>query len=517
MGDTRGERLRQALGYLESGAFADAARAAEPVYLADTADPEAMLLLGLAVAGCGHPDLGADLLDEVARRAPTAAHPATDLMRLLSRAELFDEVGHYLDAAFALAPADARLLAAAASWWLERGDNARAASLLREAEQANPALPVAQLGLATVEAEQGELDVAERRLRALIARGGGSPAAFGNLATVLGVANRFDEAFGWFDRATEAAPGNVQLAVNHGMALLKAGRLAEGWGAFNRRLELPGQALLPPGRLLPVREGGDGRWLEGRTVLVTHDSGFGDTLQFARYLPLLADAGARVVVWVPDPLRRLMQMVRGVAHVMSGMEAWPAFDWHCPIIRLAEVFGTTLDTVPANGPYLRADPRSVAAWRERLPGGERRVGVVWAGSARANTPRLAAVDRRRSMDPALLAPLIGVPGLQFVSLQLGQSAPSGVFAAMEGVADFADTAAIIGNLHAVVSVDTSVAHLAGAMGVPVLLLDRFDNCWRWLAGRTDSPWYPSVRIHRQTTWGDWHGPVQAAADALGEL
>lgn len=518
-GNDRRERLRVALARLEAGAFAEAARAVEPVYLENQNDPEAVLLLGLAVGGCGHPDLAADLLDEASRRSPAAAHPATDLVRLLSAANDFGAIEQYFGAALVLVPDDARLLVALASWLLDRGNNERAWSLLEKAVRLNPALPAAQLGLATVEAEQGAIETAIQRLRNLIARGGGSPAAVGNLATMLGVQGLFDEALHLFEHATRAAPDNIQLSVNQGMALLKAGRLGEGWSAFNRRLHLPGHALLPKETLLPILS--PGTRLDGRIVLVTHDSGFGDSLQFIRYVPMLADRGACVLLWVPEPLRRLLGSVRGVRRVVSSAEGWPPHDWHCPVIRLAELFGTTLGTIPASVPYLRSDPGLMAQWAARLPSrqsGVGRVGLVWAGSARTNTPRLAAVDRRRSIDPAALGPLLAAPGVEWISLQLGgPSLPFAVSDPMSGVQDFADTAAIISLLDAVVSVDTSVAHLAGALGVQVLLLDRFDNCWRWLAGRTDSPWYPSIRIFRQAVWGDWSGPVREVADALSTM
>ena len=515
-GQERREYLRLALARLESGAFTQAAQAAEPVYLHAPDDLEALVLLGLAVGGCGHPDLAADLLNDAARRSPAAAHPAADLVRLLGAAGLSRAIESYFDAALALAPDDVRLLVAAASWQLDAGHNGRAEELLREAARLHPAMPGVQLGLATVEAERGSIATAIERLRVLIARGAGTPEALGNLATMLGVEGRFGEAWELFGRARSASPGNLQLAVNHGMALLKAGRLREGWSAFNRRLELPGHALLPAESLLLVED--PGTRLGGATVLVTHDSGFGDTLQFARYLPLLADRGARVLLWVPEPLRRLMGTVPGVEAVVSDHEAWPSFDWHCPVIRLAEVFGTTLDTVPAAVPYLAADPALAAQWAGRLPpreGGMRRVGLVWAGSARVSTPRLAAIDRRRSIDPVVLLPLLEVPRIEWVSLQMNRPPPPfTVIDPMGSVSDFADTAAIISLLDAVVSVDTSVAHLAGAMGIPVLLLDRYDNCWRWLARRADSPWYPPLRIFRQPAWGDWGAAVRAAADAL---
>ena len=379
--EERRERLQFALSKLEAGTFAQAAQAVEPVYLRDHNDREALLLLGLAVGGCGHPDLAADLLNDVAHRSPAAAHPAADLVRLLTAAGQSPAVESYFEAALALAPTDARLLVAAASWRLDTGDTSQSETLLWEATRLDPALPAAQRNLATIEAERGDIEAAMKRLRALIARDC-NPAALDNLATMLGVEGQFDEALQLFERARTADPCSAQLAINHGMALLKAGQLGEGWSLFNRRLDLRNHALLPPESLLPVLEAGIR--LDNRTVLVTHDSGFGDTLQFARYLPLLANRGARVLLWVPNALRRLIRAIPEVEAVISDSGAWPSFDWHCPIIRLAEVFGTTLDTIPATVPYLTADPALAAQWRNRLP--PRRAGVRRVGTVERSAP-----------------------------------------------------------------------------------------------------------------------------------
>jgi tetratricopeptide (TPR) repeat protein len=511
----RSEVLRSALARLQAGAFGEAARLVEPLYHRRADDLEVSLLLGLAVGGCGHPDLAADLLDDVARRRPDARHPAHDLIQLLTAAKRTNAIGAYLAAAMSLAPQDAKLLFAAGSWAQETGDGPQAQILLERAIALQPDLWGAHVGLAAVLADAGQIDLAMTRLRSVVATGGATAAAFGNLAVLLGVEGRFSEAFDQFEQARRLAPNHVRIAINHGMALLKAGRLAEGWPDLNRRLGLAGHALLPSHSLLPLLA--SGVRLEGRVVLVTHDEGLGDTIQFARYLPMLAAAGARVLLWVPKPLHRLLATVAGVAEVFSGDRAWPDFDWHCPIMRLAEVFGTTLDTIPDDVPYLRADPELAAQWARRLPSSAegRRVGLVWAGSARDRDPQLAAIDQRRSIDPRELAPLREVCGLLWVSLQMGRSEPNfGICDPMGEVKDFADTAAIIASLEAVVSVDTSVAHLAGAMGVPVYLLDRYDNCWRWLSGREDSPWYPTLRIYRQPLWGDWSTPIRRVAAAL---
>ena len=253
--------------------------------------------------------------------------------------------------------------------------------------------------------------------------------------------------------------------------------------------------------------------------MVLQEEGLGDTLQFLRYLPLLARRGARVVAVVPPALTRLMRTVPGVAEVPDGDAPVPRFDFHCSFNGLPRAFETTLETIPCEVPYLAADPALVRQWRERLPAGDAlRVGLCWAGQARPWLAGFVGLDRRRSTDLATLAPLAAVPGVRFISLQKGPAASDAagfdLLDIMDEVRDFADTAAIVANLDLVISVDTSVVHLAGAMGKPVFLLDRYDNCWRWLSGREDSPWYPSLRIFRQQHSGEWAPVIARVATAL---
>jgi hypothetical protein len=256
-----------------------------------------------------------------------------------------------------------------------------------------------------------------------------------------------------------------------------------------------------------------GESLAGRTILALHEDGFGDTLQFLRYLPLLAERGATVIACVPPALERVMRLVPGVTAVVTAADALPAHGHVCPMFSLPRVFGTTIDTVPPV-PYLAFDPPP------RPPGRVPRVGLVWAGQARPHLPGFRSLDRRRSAGLAAFAPLAALTGIRFVSLQMGpaarQPAPPGLVLedAMADVTDFADTARVIAGLDAVVSVDTSMVHLAGLVGKPVLLLDRYDCCWRWLHGRADSPWYPKLRIFRQEQPGDWSAPMARIAAAL---
>ena len=330
---------------------------------------------------------------------------------------------------------------------------------------------------------------------------------------------RIEEAISDLRRASELEPANPEPAFNLALALLMTGtEMREGFALYERRLE----RAEAPKRVLPKP-----RWrgedIAGRTILLHAEQGLGDTLQFVRYAALVAARGARVILEVQPPLKRLCAGLPGILpgdiEVIAGGEALPAFDVHCPLLSLPFVFGTDLATIPATIPYFAPDPALISHWATRLPAGPApRVGLVWSGDPRPDQPKWFQTDRRRSLPLAALAPLGAVPGVTFVSLQKGPPAgqladpPFAIVNPMPEVVDFADTAALIAGLDLVISVDTSVAHLAGALGKPVWLLSRFDGCWRWLRERRDSPWYPTLRLYRQPHQGDW-APVISALTA----
>jgi hypothetical protein len=226
---------------------------------------------------------------------------------------------------------------------------------------------------------------------------------------------------------------------------------------------------------------------------------------------------------VPVPLKRLIQSLDGVEEVVTGGDVLAHFDLHCPMMSLPFVFHTTVETIPAKLPYLSPDSADVALWRDRvaaLADDSLKVGLFWAGGLRASSPDLIATDRKRSVAPEIMAPLMDVPGVQFFSLQkLGTRCPD-AFHLIDWMADchdFADTAALIMNMDLVIGVDTAVAHLAGALGKPVWLLNRFNSCWRWLVERDDSPWYPgTLRLFCQKKMDDWNDVVMRVRDALAQ-
>ena len=305
-------------------------------------------------------------------------------------------------------------------------------------------------------------------------------------------------------------------------ALLSCGHLAEGWPHYAWRWRRMAGAHRVPADPLVRPDPADWR---GRRVLLFSEQGLGDSLQFLRYVPMVAALAGAVVVEVERPLVRLAATLAGGATVVAVGEAVPAHDIAVPLMHLPWAFATDLATIPAAIPYFTADPDAVAAWRGRLatlPG--MKVGLVWAGDPRPDQPVASRIDRRRSFKLAALAPLAAVPGVTFVSLQKGSPAaqaaapPPGMVLHdwTDELIDFADTAALMEALDLVISADTSPLHLAGALGRPVWMLDRYDSCLRWLRDRDDSPWYPSLRQFRQSAPGDWGGVIARVAAALSE-
>jgi len=339
-----------------------------------------------------------------------------------------------------------------------------------------------------------------------------------NLGVVLQRMGRPDLAVGAYREAIRLDPEMIDAPNNLAMALLLQGDYAQGWRLHEKRWRSSYVQHGPRAFEQPMWTGG----VEPQRLLIHAEQGLGDTLQFCRYLPLIYPR-RKIVLEVQPPLVDLMRQLPGVEAVVARDAPLPDFDAHCPIMSLPLVFGTTLENIPNQTPYLRADPVKVLSWAKRLEAAEGlRVGLVWAGGARPNQPELEHVNRRRSTTLAHLAPLAQARGVSFVSLQKGPPA-SEVHAPPPGLAlldftddlrDFTDTAALVANLDLVISVDTAVAHLAGAMGKPVWLMNRFDTCWRWLLNRDDSPWYPTLRLFRQPAPGDWDAVAMDIAVAL---
>jgi tetratricopeptide (TPR) repeat protein len=350
--------------------------------------------------------------------------------------------------------------------------------------------------------------------------------AWNNLGLTLVDLNQHEQALQSYERALTLSPEFAEAHWNESLCLLQLGRLAEGWQKYEwrwkrNRIKASQRVFEQPLWLgdFPI---------DGKTILLHAEQGLGDTLQFCRYAALVSGLGAKVILEVPSELIRLLTNLDGVTQLIEQGQPLPPFDCHCPLLSLPLAFKTELASIPGTTPYLFADTQASQRWAERIAhdGGNDglKVGLVWAGGSRPHVAELRKNDARRSITLDVLRPILEVPHVRFYSLQKGPAAQQlaqkmpepaqQVVDYTEELTDFADTAALVASLDLVISVDTAVAHLAGALGKPVWILNRFDTCWRWMLERQDSPWYPSAQLFRQPVLGDWDSAIQSARAAL---
>lgn len=372
----------------------------------------------------------------------------------------------------------------------------------------NPALAMALINLGNVMRDRGRLAGAIRLGRRALVVEPGNWAAWNNLGSALHQATDDTGAIAAY-RAALALHDLPAVRHNLSHALLAQGQMEEGWREYEWRAHAPEHAPTWPRFAQPRWQG---EAAPGRTLLIHAEQGLGDMLQFCRYVPLVARRGLKIVLQVQAPLVRLMQRLGDDITVVARGASLPPFDLHCPMLSLPLIFGTTLQSVPADVPYLDPYPNDVEARARQMAGDKRpKVGLSWAGN-----PQLPA-DVRRSLPADRLATLLARTDMSFYSLQYGAAAPDGMVELPGDIRDFADTAAVVANLDLVIAVDSAIAHLAGALGKPVWLLNRFDSEWRWLRGREDSPWYPTLRQFRQAAPGDWDGVMARVDAALDEF
>ena len=339
--------------------------------------------------------------------------------------------------------------------------------------------------------------------------------AFADAHKQLGVAlssqGQLREARGCFQQAIALKPDLASAHWNYSLLLLSLGEFAEGWREFEWRLKMPRLKL---GRDFPQPRW-SGQDLRGKTILLFTEGGFGDAFQFVRYVPMVAGRGAKVILECQPELWPLFNYTPGISMAISRGQTLPAFDFQSPLQSLPLVFGTMLETIPAQVPYLAAPADRMAKWARRFSGDSSfKIGLVWAGSAGDNA-------RSRTLDS--FAPMAAIPGITFYGLQKGAEASQPIPPGMRLIplgaelGDFADTAAVAANLDLIISVDTGVAHLAGALARPTWVVIPQDPDFRWLRNRADSPWYPTMRLFRQTVAGSWKEPVEEIAEALRDL
>jgi tetratricopeptide (TPR) repeat protein len=371
----------------------------------------------------------------------------------------------------------------------------------------------AWLNLGVVQRQLNHHDAALASYTQAIALQADYARAYVNRGLVLHDMGRLAEAIAQFDMALYIQPGMGEAYWNKALALLTLGDYRAAWPLYEWRWINHSAAPPSPDSTPPLWNGSAPLW--GKRILVQCEQGLGDAIQFCRYLPLLADLGAEVIFEVYAPLVGLMQSLAGVAQVIPHKTLCDAVDYRVLLMSLPMVFETTVTSIPVYERYLSAPPDASRKWSDRLGDRQRkRVGLVWRGSPNHQD------DRKRSLAlDQLLAHL--PPGFDYVSLQYQPSVSEQATLAQHGVidpatdmVDFSDTAAICAQLDLVISVDTSVAHLSGALGIPCWILVTHNADWRWLMGRSDCVWYPKTRIHRQFEAGNWDSALEAVASDL---
>lgn len=444
---------------------------------------------------------------------PDFAEAMNNLGLVLREKEKLDEAINFFRAAIERKPGYVGALSNLAStlFLAEQFDEAILA--YRDVIRLSPQEAGAHKGLGVAFLESRRVDESVNVLQRAVELSPADAEAHSNLSVSLYQRGRVDDAVMAARRAVRLKPEYADAHWNLAIGLLTQGNLAEGWREYEWRWRTGKSST--PRRDFP-QPLWDGRDLRGETILLHAEQGLGDTLQFVRYAPLVASRGGRVILTCQPALKRLLTGLEGIDGVFTSGDTLPEFTWHCPLLSLPLAFNTELVSIPASTPYLKSDPKLSAQWKTRLEseGAKRKAGLAWAGSPKQRR------DRDRSMKLAQLAPLAGVPNVMYYSLQKGEASgecpPEGLAIKdyTSELTDFADTAALLDCLDLVITVDTAVAHLAGAMGKPVWTLLSYSPDWRWLLNRDDAPWYPTMRLFRQVGIADWVVPIENTKEML---
>lgn len=506
--------LNIALEHHRIGQFAEAERRYQAVLEQQPNQLNALYLLGLLAHQIGNLPVAIAYYQSALEAHPDYADAHNNLgAALQQQGKLEAAIGHY-QAALRLQPNNASALVNLGATLQQQGNLQAAIGRLQKALQVNPNLPEAHTNLGHALKQQGELIQAIAHYQKAVQLLPQHPEAYADLGDALAEQGEIEAAIAQYDQALRLKPDHVTVKGSRIRTLLISGKLREGFAEYDPwRLSLSNR-----GRSFAEPEW-DGSDLHGKVILLYAEpgAGLGDTLQFVRYAPLVAERGGRVILACQELLLRLLRRIPGVEKVVVMGESLPAFDIQAALLSLPRIFGTTLATIPASVPYLTASKQPRFLLSDSIDACLK-VGLVWGGNPDHGH------DRDRACPLAAFQPILNTPQVAFYSLQKGpHRADLLVLPELpiqdlhDRLGDFADTATAIAQLDLVITVDTAVAHLAGGMGKPVWVLLAFAADWRWLTQRDDSPWYLTARLFRQPRRQDWTSVCQQVADALRTL
>jgi tetratricopeptide (TPR) repeat protein len=543
-------QLNEAVALHRQGRLDEAEKIYNRVLKAQRDNFDALHLLGMLQHHRGKADEARRLIGAALKINPRSPEALSSHAMALHALKRDAEALADLDKALAIAPNNLEALNNRGTLLLDLKRPAEALAMFDKILAREPRVALARANRGNALAELGRPTEALAEYDAALAMQPGDATVLYNRGNALRALNREADAIAAYDAAIAAAPNYVSAWYNRALALQALNRHGEALMSFDKVVALDpnhadahfsaASAHLTLGNYRAGFAQYEWRWKRGgmsarprfrqplwlgqsppanRTILLHAEQGLGDTIQFARYAPLIARMDAKVLLEVQPELKELLSGLDGVAAVIGQGESLPAFDLHCPLASLPLACKTELATVPAEIPYLRADEARLAKWRPRLEAiAGPRVALAWSGRA------THVNDRNRSIAFAEFAPLLATPGVQFVSVQRELRPADAAELAQqdrilnlgESLADFSDTAAVLALVDLVVTVDTAVAHLAAAMGRPTIVLLPFQPDWRWTLGPT-SPWYPAAQLFRQVSPGDWGGVIARVTEKLASL
>jgi tetratricopeptide (TPR) repeat protein len=498
-------QLRLGLLLLQTGRPASAVQSLRAALDLQPGNMQAAMALTGAMIDIGQGDAAVEIARQQVAALPRDASPLLIQASILYRLGRLEQACDSCQLAVALAPHSPQALNSLGATLIECDRIEEAETVLRRAVAVAPDFAPAQRNLGGTLKQLGRAEEAEICFRAVLARDGDFRTQ-AELGAVLLHQGRFDEARACFGSAIAGDPNCVEAHMGLAHLTLLLGDYATGLPLLEWRNRMRPEAS-QFGQVL-----WRGEDISQQTILLHAEQGFGDTIQFVRYLPEMARRARRIVLVVQGELRRLLEPGYQ-AYLAQSRDDIAACTVRAPLMSLPHLCGTRADTIPLP-PYIRADPAATARWRARLAiPGKRLVGLVWGGNPRNRS------DRMRSLEPALLAPFAAIPGIAWINLQLGRdesalSVLPGMIDPTAELGDFVDTAALIGALDLMVSVETAVAHLTGALARPGWVLLPFLPDWRWHFGTESSPWYPSLRLFRQDASRDWPPVIARVAAEL---
>lgn len=513
--------LAKAFEHYQKGQVLQAQQLCQQIIKKQPPQADALNLLGIIACQLGQGEQGIAYLQQAIAHQPSFSDAHFNLGNVLQQqGKLEEAIAHYQQA-IACQPDFAETYINLGRCLEQESRFEEAIAVYQKLIALKPDISGVYLNLGLALQGQGKFQEAIWAYNRVLELEPDSDRAYNNLGLAFKDQGQLEEAIGSFNRAIELNPQDAGMRLNRATTLLLSGDFRRGFAEYESRwqhFESLGAKIYPFTQPL-----WDGKDLNGQIILLHSEQGFGDAIQFVRYAPLVQQRGGYVIVGCRAPLLRLFSTLSGIDQLVAMGGRMPKFDLHAPLMSLPCLLGTTLETVPTKIPYLSASQSHLTL--DVSPNYKRKVGIVWAAGEVGGKDKLRSIQTKRSCALTEFMKILEIPGLAFYSLQKGPHATD--WEQLQGqvpvqdlsgqIRNFADTAAVLAQLDLVITVDTAVAHLAGALGQPVWVLLPFSPDWRWMLERDDSPWYPTMRLFRQERPGDWSGVLTRVAQALQEF